>query len=111
MDDSLYQRLEKIEASIDSLKKVELQYLMLEANRKPLFSQLFLHAPGKNNAEKEAHAYDSKDWRDFSAGLVGAESALNHERRRYEMRLKAYDAEHLTFKNQGPAIRRPGGAA
>lgn len=108
MDDRLYKRLEKIEASIDSLRAVEKLYLMLEANRKPLYSQLFLRAEGKNVAEKEAQAYDSKEWRDFATGLVQAESDFNHERRMYELRLKAYDAEHLTFKNETPAIRRQG---
>lgn len=106
MDDRLYKRLEKIEESIDNLREVEKQFLTLEANKKALYSELFLRAEGKNVAEKEATAYSSKAWRDFSAGLVAAESDFNHERRMYELRLKAYDAEHLTLKTETPVIKR-----
>jgi hypothetical protein len=108
MDDRLYKRLEKIEQSIDELRDVEKRFLALEANRKPLYSQLFLKAEGKNIAEREAEAYNSKDWRDFAAALVDAESDFNHERRMYELRLKAYDAEHLTLKTEVPVIKRQG---
>lgn len=106
MDDRLFKRLEKIEQSIDEMRDIERRFLELEANKKPLFSQLFLKAEGKNNAEKEAIAYNSVDWRDFVAGLVVAESDFNHARRMYELRLKAYDAEHLTLKTETPVIRR-----
>lgn len=108
MDDRLFKRLEKIEESISRLRKVEEQFLYLDAHKKVLFSQLFMKAEGKNNAEKEAFAYASQDWVDFVSGLVKAETNFNHERRMYELRLKAYDAEHLTFKNEAPAIKRQG---
>lgn len=108
MDDRLYKRLEKIESSIEDLREAERAFLELEANRKVLYSQLFLKAEGKNVAEREAAAYASDDWIKFMAGHVEAESAFNHERRMYELRLKAYDAEHLTFKNEAPVIRRQG---
>lgn len=108
MDSRLNDRLEKLADQIDKLREVERVFLELDANRKPLYSQLFLHAEGKNIAEREALAYNSRDWRDFTAGLVEAESAFNHERRRYELQLKAYDAEHLTLKTEVPVIRRQG---
>lgn len=108
MDDRLFKRLEKIEESIDKLRQVETEFLQLEAHKKVLYSQLFLKAKGKNVAEKEAEAYDSQDWRDFADGLVRAESAFNYERRMYELRLKAYDAEHLTLKTETPVIKRQG---
>jgi hypothetical protein len=108
MDDRLFKRLEKIEQSIESLRTIEKRFLQFEATKKPLFSELFLKADGKNNAEKEANAYNSKDWRDFAAGLVQAESDFNFERRMYELRLKAYDAEHLTLKTETPVIKRQG---
>lgn len=107
MDDRLYKRLEKIEQSIEQLREVEKRFLNLEANKKPLFSMLFLQVTG-NNAEREAKVYDSNDWREFAAGLVEAEVAFNHERRMYELRLKAYDAEHLTLKTETPVIKRQG---
>lgn len=71
-----------------------------------LAAQLFLKADGKNVAEKEAQVYASQDWIDFSRGLAEAQSKYNHERRRYELRIKAYDAEHLTMKVEAPVIKR-----
>lgn len=108
MDDRLFKRLEKIEDSIKTLSEAERTYLQLEANRKPLYSKLFIAAQGKNVAEKEALAYDSPDWRDFAKGHAEAEARMNHESRMYQLRLKAYDAEHLTFKNEAPVIKRQG---
>lgn len=108
MDRRLEERLEKLSDQIDKLRKVEAVFLELEATKKPLYSQLFLKADGKSVADREAFAYSSDDWRDFAAGLVEAESAFNHERRRYELQLKAYDAEHLTLKTETPIIKRQG---
>lgn len=106
MDARLNERLEKIADQIELMREVEAVFLELEANRKALYSSLFLAADGKNIAEKEASAYDSKEWRDFAKGHAVAESNFNHERRRYELLLKAYDAEHLTLKTEVPVIRR-----
>lgn len=109
MDDRLKKRLLKIEEQIDILKGAESLFLQLEAHRKVLFSQLFLKAMGKSVAEKEALAYASDEWIDFSKGHAEAESALNHERRWYELRMKAFDSEYITFKLEAPAIKRSGG--
>lgn len=106
MDDRLFKRLEKIESSIELLRDAEHTFLTLEANRKVLAAQLYLKAEGKNVAEKEANAYATLDWRNFAAAHVDAETNFNRERRMYELRLKAYDAEHLTFKNEAPVIKR-----
>lgn len=108
MDPRLHARLEKIETSIGALRIAEKEFLTLEAHKKVLFSRLFLDSQGKNVAEKEALAYVSNNWRDFTKGLVEAESNFNNERRMYELRLKAYDAEHLTLKTEVPAIKRQG---
>lgn len=106
MDSKLRARLEKIEQSLHTLRAAEHMYLKLEAHRKVLFSQLFLKAEGKSIAEKEANAYASADWQAFVAGMIEAETEFNNERRFYELRLKAYDAEHLTLKTEAPVIRR-----
>lgn len=106
MDTRLNERLEKVADQIEILKEAESMFLALEANRKVMFSQIYLKAEGKNVAEKEANTYASDDWISFCSGHVVAESAYNHERRRYELMLKAYDAEHLTLKTETPVIRR-----
>lgn len=106
MDSRLQDRLTKLEAQIDKLRVAERDFLSLEAHRKVLAAQLFIRADGKNVAEREANVYASADWTAFAEAHVEAESSFNHERRRYELRLKAYDAEHLTLKTEAPAIRR-----
>lgn len=106
MDKRLYGRLSKIEKQIELLKIAEETYLTLEANKEILRAQLFLRAEGKSIAEKEALVFSSKDWIDFSKGLVKAETERNHEKRRYEMRLKAFDAEYTTYKIEAQGISR-----
>ena len=108
MDKRLFGRLSKIEQHIDVLKKVESEFLYLEAHKKVMFSSLFLQAEGKNVAEKEANAYASADWVNFIDGHAEKEAEYNYMRRLYELKLKAYDAEHLTLKTETPVISRQG---
>jgi len=109
MDKSLYKRLEKIGEQNDKLRKVEKEFLYLEAHKKVMFSGLFLQAQGKSIAEKEANAYSSPEWIAFAEAHAEKEAEYNYERRMYELRLKAYDAAHLTLKTEGAAIGRQGG--
>ncbi len=108
MDSRLEERLERIQSALERLRESEKIFLTLEANRKAMFSQLFLKAQGKSVAEKEANAYASADWINFMTAHVDAESDFNSDRRLYELRLKAYDAEHLTLKTEAPVIRKQG---
>ena len=108
MDARLQKRLEKLEAQIEKLRGAEAEFLALDAHKKVLASQLFIKAKGSSVAEREAIVYASRDWSDFVAAHVEAESNFNNERRRYELQLKAYDAEHLTLKTEVPVIRRQG---
>lgn len=96
----------KVEKQIELLRDAEGVFLSLDAHKKVLAAQLYLSAEGKNVAEKEAVVYASSEWTAFAKAHAEAESNLNHEKRRYELKLKAYDAEHLSFKNEAPAIRR-----
>jgi len=109
VDARLSERLEKLADQIDKLKEVESAFLELDAHKKVLFAQLYLKTDSSGKvADRESQVYASPDWINFVTGLVAAESDLNHERRMYELKLKAYDAEHLTFKNELPVIRRQG---
>jgi hypothetical protein len=108
MDKRLFNRLAKIEQHIDALKQVEGEFLYLEAHKKVMFSSLFISAEGKSVAEREAAAYSSKEWVDFADGHASKEAEYNYMRRLYELKLKAYDAEHLTLKTEAPAIGRQG---
>jgi hypothetical protein len=108
MDSRLEERLTRLSQQIDKLRQAELSFLTLDAHKRVLAAQLFLTAEGKSIAEREANVYSSKDWQDFIVGHVDAESTFNHERRRYELQLKAYDAAHLTLKTEAPVIKRQG---
>ena len=106
MDRRLADRLNEIDSQLEKLRQCEMHFLDLEAHRKVLAAQLFIKADGRSVAEREAQVYSSQEWIDFSGGHAQAETEFNHERRRYELLLKAYDAEHLTLKTETPVIRR-----
>lgn len=109
MDARLDERLIAIADHIDELKDIEGTFLQLDAHKKVLFAQLYLKTdPLGKVAEREAQVHASKDWLNFINGLVDAETMLNHARRLYELKLKAYDAEHLSLKTETPTIRRQG---
>lgn len=111
MDQRLKKRLFKLEEQIKILSAVELEYLELEANRKPIWANIFLQCKGANVAEREAMANAHSDWRDFMKGHVGAEASLNREKRNYELMLKALDCEYITYKIEAPVISRQGRGA
>ena len=106
MDSRLDAQLRKIDEHIKRLFLVEHQFLELDGNKKSLLAALTIQAEGKSHAEKEAKALASEDWKDFVQGHAMKEAEFNRERRRYELLLKAYDAEHLSFKTETQAIKR-----
>ena len=105
---SLRKRLSDIENHLEVLRAAEEKFLFLDAHKKVLSAQLFLKSEGKSVAEREAIAFASYDWIDFSKGLAEAESKFNHERRMHELLLKKYDAAHLSLKMETPVINRHG---
>lgn len=108
MDARLYKRLKRIEEHLETLWITEKEFLYLDAHKKVLFAELYRSVDGKSVADKEAAAYASDDWRDFIRGLSEKEAQYNAEKRRYELLIKAYDAEHLTLKTEHPVINRQG---
>lgn len=106
MDQRLHDRLTAWHSHIEVLEKAELAFLTLEANEKPMYSSLFLRAEGKTSAEREARAYDSQEWRDFTAGLVHAKADYLKKKRLLELKQSAFNAEYLGAKNQGEAVQR-----
>lgn len=107
MDSKLRARLEKLEEQHHVLCPIVEMLKELEANEKPLFSKLFLQTKG-TVAEREAMVYASEDWVNFSRGLNDVKAQFINEQRWFEIRQKAYDAEHLTLKTEVPVIRRQG---
>jgi hypothetical protein len=107
MDERLRDRLVKISHQIDRLKAVEEPWLNLKASKESEFGLLYLSTTG-SVAEREAKVYTSSEWTDFSKALVQAEVQFNRERRMLDLQLKAYDAEHLSFKIDHSAIARQG---
>lgn len=105
MDSRLQDRLIKIHERIDILKGLESRFLEISAHEKVMFSKMLLETSGTVE-ERKARVYADEGWSDFMKGLVVAEVEYLEAKRRYELALKAYDAEHLTFKNELPAIKR-----
>lgn len=106
MDSRLQERLSKWHDQINSVSGAEKLFLSLEAEEKPLWSQLFLNAVGKNVSEREALAYTHSDWRDFQGGLVEAKVAYNREKRILDLKQSAFTAEYLAAKTEAEAIQR-----
>lgn len=108
MDKRLGARLKKIEEQIETLSAVEKDFLNLDAHKDVLFAELFRKSAGKSVADREADVYASQEWRDFSKGLAETQAEFHRQRRWYELRLKAYDGEHITYKVENAAILRQG---
>ncbi len=106
MDERLRTRLQKIQDQIDVLAKIEGQFLYLKAHKDVLYADLFRLSNEKNVASRDAQVYSSQEWKDFSYGLAKTEAEYSKQRRMYELRLKAYDAEHLSFKIEAPVVKR-----
>lgn len=106
MDKKLLDRLNKIDTHIRDLKEIESRCLELEASEKTLYAQLFLKAEGKSVAEREARVYASDEWVEFTRALVEAKTEYNYGRRLLDLKMKAYDGEHLTYKVETSAIQR-----
>lgn len=106
MDNHLKDRLASIAKQIEVLAKVENDYLVLEAHSDVLYAEMFRKSSKSSVADREAEVYDSPTWINFSRGLAEAHARFNKERRNYELKMKAYDAEHLTYKVENQAIKR-----
>lgn len=106
MDKRLYNALDSIRKGIEDLEEAEKNMRVLSSSEKPLFSQLCLRAEGRSVKEREWKAYVTEDWKNHATAFVDAQVEFNKALRKYELKLKAYDAEHLTYKNEGAAIKR-----
>ena len=105
MDPRLVDRLEKWNEQIRDLETVERDFLLLDGSEKATYSELFLKAEGKSIAEKEAKAYADPVWKDFKLGLAEAKTRYNRAMRELRLKEKAYDAAHLSVKNEEKFIR------
>ncbi len=106
MDKRLQERLTIWHNWIDKLSVSEKTFLSLESQEDAMYSALFLKAPGKGVAEKEAHAYSHPDWREFQDGLVEAKVQYNRDKRELELKQAAFNAEYLESKTSNEAIKR-----
>lgn len=106
MDQRLNDRLTKWHDQIETVGKTERRCLLLESQEKPLWSKLFLAAPGKTVAEREAQAYQSIEWEALQRELVDARANYNRERRLLELKQAAFQSEYLEAKHENEAIAR-----
>lgn len=106
MDKLLEERLFKISDQIEVLKKVELLFFHFSAHEKVLFASLFSKAKGKSIEDRKSEVYKNDEWIDFSKALSVSNADYLEERRKYELKLKAFDAAYLTYKIENMAIKR-----
>lgn len=113
MDNALKEQLENIENQIKSLNRSEQNFLIADAHKDVLFAEMYrktermdLGSSKRTQADRESEVYSSKDWIDFSNGLATAHASFNNERRMYELSLKSFDAEYLSYKINNQAIIR-----
>jgi hypothetical protein len=95
MDKRLEERLSRWLTQIEEVHAKELAWRKLDASEKSLLAELTLKAEGKSHAERETRALASQSWKDFS-----------HAKRLLELKAKAYDAEHVTYKIENEAVKR-----
>jgi hypothetical protein len=106
MDKTLHDKLTGWHKQIETLRPLELQYLQLEGQEKALLARLTIAADGRSHAEREAKALASEDWAKFQHGLAVAKAQYLDARRILDLKVKAYEAEYLTFKVEAEAIKR-----
>lgn len=106
MDQRLEERLNKWHSQIQVVEQAEKTCLLLESQEKPMWSKMFLSAPGKTVADREAQAYQSIEWETLQRGLVEARVNYNRERRILELKQAAFQSEYLGAKHESEAIAR-----
>ncbi len=106
MDSRLEERLRRWLDQIDAVHAVELAWLQCDASYKPLLAELTLKAEGKSMTERESKALCSDEWKAFTKGHAESQSAFNHSKRLLELKAKAYDAEHVTYKIENEGMKR-----
>ncbi len=107
MDSNLRERLNRLEEQHEKLAPIIVLLKQLEGEEKSLWGKLYLQVDG-TVAEREAKVYSSVDWINFSKVLQAVKSDFINEMRFFEIRQKAYDAEHLSLKVETPVIKRQG---
>lgn len=106
VDSRLEIQLSKIDDHIKNLFQIEHEFLLLDGNKKAVLAALTIQAEGKSFAERESKALSSVDWKVFATGHALKEAEYNRDKRRYELLLKAFDAEYQTFKIEHSMIKR-----
>lgn len=108
MDQGLKERLVKVHDQINALYRAEAAFLTMEAAKDHQLAILVTSAPLEcsSEASKTSWAKAQGTWLRFRTNLAEAEAMFHREKHMLELKLKSYDAEHLTFKIEESAIRR-----
>jgi len=106
MDSKLQERLTKWDSQIEVLYKMEKSFFGLEGTEKTMEGDLFLRAEGKNIEERKANAFTSDSWKTFQALLADQRAEYLKQKRVLELRIKAYEAEYLTYRIEAEMIHK-----
>lgn len=108
MDDKLKERLIKINDQIEALYKAEEAYLTLDAAKDHTLAVSMASAPPEcsSEASKASWAKSLYIYLEFKQNLAHAEAEFHKQRHLLDLKTKAYDAEHLSYKIEHSAIKR-----
>lgn len=108
MDDKLKERLLKISNQIQSLYEAEETFLTLDAAKDHKIAKMVQEAPKELTSEvsKVSWVKSQIDWYHFRVSLAQAEAEFHKQKHLLDLKFKAYDAEHLTYKVEETAIKR-----
>lgn len=106
MDSRLVKRLQSIEAQIDVLYKAEEFYLSLDAAKDHQLATLTAKSDAPSQVAKDMSAKATKEWLTFRQGLATSEAEFHKQKHLLDLKMKAYDGEHLSLKVESPVIGR-----
>jgi hypothetical protein len=109
MDAILSERLNNLSAQNKALEGVEGRYLLKEAGRKTMESDIYLSSAGGNVAERQAKVHTNPEYRTYMKDLAELQSRFNFEKRKYDILSNAFYSELACYKREMGIIQKGGG--
>lgn len=106
MDSRLMERLGNWHEQLEVVRKAEKIYFKFEARSKTEEARGFLKAEGKTNEERKAKALASEEMEAFRLEWFELNAEYLHQRRVLDHMIKEFDAEYITYKQEGDAIKK-----
>jgi len=108
MDDRLRKRLESVSRQLEIMYQAEETFLSLDGAYEHHLACLFRDVDPSITAAaaREKAAKATTQYKEFCEALALAKARFHREKHILDLKMKAYDAEHLTMKVEAPIIKR-----